>query len=155
MGLSSGGAIRNFTGSTGTNSLSNTVTLNSNARINVDAGTLSMTNATAAIALGNYTLNTGVASNTNFNISGLLTGSGALTKDNDGTITLSGANTGYSGAITVDRGVMNIQNANALGTTDVATTVTSGAALQLQNNITVPEQNIYINGTGVSLNGAI
>jgi autotransporter-associated beta strand protein len=154
-GISNGGVIRNFTGSTGTNSLSNTITLNSNARINVDAGTLSMTNATAAIAFGTYSLSAGVTSNTNFNISGLLTGSGELTKDNDGTITLSGANIGYSGAITVAKGVMNIQNSSALGTTDVATTVTSGAALQLQNNIIVPEQNIYINGTGVTSDGAI
>ena len=154
-GISNGGVIRNFTGSSGTNSLSNTITLSSNARINVDAGTLSMTNATAAIAFGTYSLSAGVASNTNFNISGLLTGSGAFTKDNDGTIILSGANVGYSGAITVAKGVMNIQNSDALGTAAVATSVTSGAALQLQNNITVPEQNIYINGTGVTSDGAI
>ena len=112
-GISSGGAIRNFTGSGGTNILSNTITLNSNARINVDASTLTMNNATAAIALGGYTLNTGVNTATNFNISGLLTGSGAFTKDSLGTITLSGTNTGYTGPITVAKGVMNIQNADA------------------------------------------
>ena len=154
-GISSGGAIRNFTGSGGTNILSNTITLNSNARINVDASTLTMNNATAAIALGGYTLNTGVNTATNFNISGLLTGSGAFTKDSLGTITLSGTNTGYTGPITVAKGVMNIQNASALGSTDVSTTVVAGAALQLQNNITVAEQNIYINGTGVASDGAI
>jgi len=156
-GASNRGVIRNFTGSTGVNALTNTITLNSNARINVDAGTLSLTGTLngTSIAFGTYSLSAGVNTATSMGISGVLTGTGNLTKDSLGTLILSGSNTGYSGAITVYNGVMNIQNANALGTTDVATNVLSSAALQIQNNITVPEATINITGTGINSDGAI
>jgi autotransporter-associated beta strand protein len=156
-GVSNRGVIRNFTGSTGVNALTNTITLNSSARINVDAGTLSLTGTTngISIAFGTYSLSAGVNTATSMAISGVLTGTGNLTKDSLGTLILNGSNTGYAGAITVYNGVMNIQNGNALGTTDVATTVLNNAALQMQGGITVAEADINIIGTGISSDGVL
>jgi hypothetical protein len=50
--------------------------------------------------------------------------------------------------------VLSITHNNALGTTAGATTVASGAALHVSNDITVAEA-ITISGTGISNNGAI
>jgi len=67
---------------------------------------------------------------------------------------LSGANT-YTGATTVTGGVLNIQNATALGTTDNGTSVSAGYALQIQNNITVGAESLALNGTGIATDGAL
>ena len=67
---------------------------------------------------------------------------------------LSGANS-YSGATTLDTGVLNIQNATALGSTANGTSVTAGAALQIQNNITVGAEALALNGTGIATDGAL
>ncbi|NCW75049.1 MAG: hypothetical protein EBW06_10915, partial [Gammaproteobacteria bacterium] len=86
-------------------------------------------------------------------ISGVISGAGNLTKAGAGTLTLSGTNT-YTGATNINVGVLSITNNAALGTTAGITTVASGAALHLSNNITVAEA-ITISGTGISSNGAI
>ena len=67
---------------------------------------------------------------------------------------LSGANT-YTGATTLTGGVLNIQNATALGTTDNGTSVSAGYALQIQNNITVGAESLALNGTGIATDGAL
>lgn len=69
------------------------------------------------------------------------------------TLTLSGANS-YDGATTISTGVINIQNATALGTTTAGTTVATGAALEIQNNITVGAEALNLSGTGIGSNGA-
>ncbi len=71
-----------------------------------------------------------------------------------GTLTLSGTNT-YDGATTISTGAINIQNASALGSTAAGTTVASGAALELQNNIAVGAETLSLAGTGLSNNGAL
>ncbi len=71
-----------------------------------------------------------------------------------GTLTLSGANS-YDGVTTISTGAVNIQNATALGTTTSGTTVASGAALEIQNNIAVGAEALSLAGTGVSNNGAL
>jgi autotransporter-associated beta strand protein len=71
-----------------------------------------------------------------------------------GTLTLSGANS-YDGTTTISTGVLNIQNATALGTTTSGTTVASGAALEIQNNIAVGAETLSLAGTGISSNGAL
>ena len=156
-GISNRGVIRNFTGSSGVNALTSTITLNSNARINVDAGTLSLTGTSNGTSLvyGTYALNAGVNTSTSMIVSGLMSGTGNLTKDSLGTLILSGSNTDFAGAIRVHNGVMNIQNSNALGTTDVETTVLTNGAIQLQGGITVAEANINLAGTGINNDGAL
>ena len=81
-------------------------------------------------------------------------GSGGIAKSGAGTLTLTAANT-YSGSTSVTAGVLNIQNATALGGTAAGTTVSSGAALQLQGGITVSGESLSIAGTGVTSDGAL
>jgi fibronectin-binding autotransporter adhesin len=97
----------------------------------------------------------GNATNTTF--SGVLTdsgGYGTVVKQGTGTLTLSGANT-YTGPTTINAGALNLQNSSALGTSTYGNTVASGAALQLQNNITVTEGAFAIAGSGVGSTGVI
>ena len=78
----------------------------------------------------------------------------SLTKTGTSPLILYGSNT-YKGATTISNGVLNIRNANALGTTAGATTVSSGAALQIQNNITTAAEGLTLDGTGVAADGAL
>ena len=107
-------------------------------------------------AVGALTITAG-GDNTSTLFSGVLqNGSGtvAFTKAGTGTLTLSGANT-YSGATVINAGVLNIQHASALGTTASGTTVSSGAALQIQGNITVGSEALTLNGGGIASDGAL
>jgi autotransporter-associated beta strand protein len=148
-GVSATGALRNISGN---NNYAGLVTLASAARINSDSGTLSLSN-TGTITGAGFGLSVGGAGNTTI-ASSIGTDTGTLTKDGAGTLTLSGANT-HSGDTSVSAGVVNIQNVNALGTTDAGTTVSSGAALQIQGNITTAAEALTLNGTGVSTDGAL
>lgn len=87
----------------------------------------------------------------NINITGSISGSGGITKTGDGTLFISGAtdNT-YSGITTISQGVVVAQKDTALGSVVAGTNVTSGAALHLQGNITVPEP-IVLNGNGLGI----
>jgi len=87
-------------------------------------------------------------------IKGTITGAGSLTASGTGGVTLSGANT-YTGATTVNAGILNIQNNTALGTSAGGTTIASGAALQAQGGITVTGEALTLNGTGVANDGAL
>ena len=102
------------------------------------------------------TLNAG-GDNSSTTFSGIIqdtgTGALALTKSGTGTLTLSGANS-YDGATSITAGALNIQNNTALGSTVGSTTVSSGAALELQGGIAVGEAISFTN-TGVGGNGAI
>jgi autotransporter-associated beta strand protein len=72
-----------------------------------------------------------------------------INKAGGGTWILSGANS-YTGATAVIGGILNIQNSTALGTIAGGTTVSSGATLQLQNNITVGAEALTVSGTGAT-----
>ena len=136
-------------------------------------------NAGGELALGNYsdtvglvTLNGGTASSAVISggsgiltassyslVSGSVTanlaGSGTLSKTSAQTVALTGSNS-FTGDMTISQGVLNIQNNNALGTTSGSTAIaSSGAALELQNNITVTGETIVYSGVGVSSQGAI
>lgn len=107
-------------------------------------------------AAGALTLTAG-GDNTSTSFSGVLqNGSGAISfaKAGTGTLTLSGTNT-YNGTTLISAGVLDIENSAALGTTAGGTTVSSGASLQLQLNITVGAEPLALNGSGISSDGAL
>ena len=85
-------------------------------------------------------------------ITGALTNSisgGSLVKNGPGTLTLANANT-YSGTTTVNAGVLNIQNASALGATTAGTIVSNNAELQIQGGLTTAAEPLTLNGTGTN-----
>lgn len=151
-GVSSGGALRNISGD---NAFAGAVTVaGSDVRINSDAGTL-----TLDVAAGNSI--TGTSTNLTFGGSGNVTvidaidiGSGGITKDGTGTLTLAGNNS-YSGSTTISSGTVNIQNNNALGNTTGGTIVASGATLAIQGGITTAAESLTLSGNGVSSGGAL
>jgi autotransporter-associated beta strand protein len=83
-------------------------------------------------------------------LSGIISGAGGLTanKSGSGTLILTNANT-YTGATTIKAGIAVVQNNTALGSTIAATTVSSGATLQLQGGLTIAER-ITLNGVGAA-----
>ena len=148
-GVASNGAVRNISGA---NTWGGTVTLTGASEIQSDAGTLVLSAANAVTAANQDLTVDGLGSTS---ISGTITtGTGVLTKSNTGTLTLSGANT-FTGAAAINAGVVNIQNATALGTAAGGVTVATGAALELQGGITVGAEALSLTGTGVGSNGAV
>jgi fibronectin-binding autotransporter adhesin len=132
-GASSGnGAIENVSGN---NTVSGTVALAGNSRIQSDSGTVTLSNT---VGMGANTLNVG--GNGNTSITGIISGSGGLTKDGSGTLTVSAANT-FTGATAVSAGTLTAGAANVLSTSS-GVTVSSGATLNLNNfNQTVANLN--------------
>jgi autotransporter-associated beta strand protein len=106
---------------------------------------------------GNHTVSNAFATSSssaklNFNtngyspeISGMISGSGPVTKSGTGTLTLSGNNT-YTGATTVNVGTLKVTTNNALGTTAGPTTVASGATLDFANINYATTEAITVNG---------
>jgi fibronectin-binding autotransporter adhesin len=127
-----GGGTLNYTGASGS-SVSTT-----NTNMSLAAGTTSTLNN----ANGTVTISANIA------------GSGNLNKSGAGTVVLSSNSSSYSGAISVNEGVLNIRANNALGTTAGGTSVASGAVLQVQGGITVSDD-LNLSGGGVSTTGAL
>jgi autotransporter-associated beta strand protein len=101
-----------------------------------------------------FTVNTGGVLTVSGQISGT-TGS-SLTKEGTGTLFLVSDNSGFTGKVKLDNnsGIVNIQNANALGT-GPNTTVGTNSQLQVQgvaNPITEP---LLLNGPGINNTGAL
>jgi autotransporter-associated beta strand protein len=130
------------------------------------SNTISQASANAQTIANNFTAssNSTVTLNLNGGGTGLVTLSGAINsgagnrdyaiaKSGTSTFTLSGANT-YGGATTISAGVLDIRNASALGSTTSGTSVTSGAALQIQGGIAVGNETLTLNGSGISGGGA-
>jgi autotransporter-associated beta strand protein/parallel beta-helix repeat protein len=83
-------------------------------------------------------------------LSGVISGAGGLTanQNGSGTLILTNANT-YTGATAIKAGIAVVQNNTALGSTVGATTVSSGATLQFQGGLTIAER-ITLNGVGAA-----
>ena len=88
-------------------------------------------------------------------LSGNIIGTGNLIYNGPGILSLTGTNNTYSGTTSITAGALNIRHASALGTTANGTTVSSGAALELQGGIAVGAEPLTLNGTGVSSGGAL
>lgn len=141
-----------------------TVVANSNTSLGNISGALTLNAGTLEISTGYSTARTttlGDAASTiqvdsaqTLTVTSAIGGSGTLNKTGTGTMVLSGSNT-YSGATSVTSGVLNLQNASALGTTANGTTISAGAALQLQGVIAVGAEALTLNGSGVASDGAL
>jgi autotransporter-associated beta strand protein len=128
-GPSGGGSLRNVQGN---NSDSGAISLGSNSQINTVGGTLTL--------------------------SGPIQNTWNLTKAGTGTLVLAGSSgTQFPLLLTVAGGVLNLQNAAALGPGNLGVTlaVNSGASVQLQNGIALPNVLVSLNGAGTSGNGAL
>ncbi len=111
-GISNGGALRNISED---NSWAGNITINSTTRINSDAGTLTLDVASGnAITGSNDSLQFGGAGNVTINDT-IATGTGTLTKDGAGTLTLNASNT-YTGLTTVTAGTLVEGVNNAINT---------------------------------------
>jgi autotransporter-associated beta strand protein len=109
-----------------------------NSAVTVAAGaTLDLNNMSATIGslagAGHVTLGSGTLTaggdNTSTTFSGVISGTGGLTKAGTGTLCLAGANT-YSGDTDIIAGTLKLQNAAALGNTAMVN-ISSGATLDL------------------------
>ena len=83
---------------------------------------------------------------------GAFSGSGALTKSGNGILGLNHDNSGFTGAVTITGGDLEIDDGHALGTG--AVTVQSGSRLSFQVAVTVANA-VTINGDGILGMGAI
>ncbi len=84
---------------------------------------------------------------------GALVGSMNLVKQGSGSVAVNAANT-FVGGVTVQAGTLTAGNASALGTTNGATTVQSGATLDV-NGFNLGLEPIIIGGSGVGAQGAL
>ena len=95
-----------------------------------------------------------VAGSMTATVSSSIGGSYGINMTGYGRLVLAGNNT-YSGLTTVRGGsVLNIQHANALGSTSSGTSVESYAALEIQGGITTAAEPLTLNGPGVNWSGA-
>ncbi len=140
--------------------------------LNVGSGGISGTNTNTQFNLGNATLASSAAFNSNINInltgysgssinttagdiglSGSLTGSGNLSKTGSGLLTLSGTNN-YSGTTAVTGGTLQLGNGGASGTlaTSSAISVGTGATFSV-NQSDLVTQGVDFSGVGISGDG--
>ncbi len=83
-----------------------------------------------AINLGAYTLTSSTGNTTTF--SGVISGTGGLTKGGSGTLTLTGANT-FTGALTISGGGVTLNESSGAALADTASVTLSGGTLTLSS----------------------
>lgn len=136
-----------------------------NGSLNITTGTLQLTsfNLTSGDLQGSGTISSSSGAptftvgslNTSTTFSGVIgTGAIALTKNGTGTLTLSGSNT-YTGLTTVSAGTLKLGSPSALGTTAGATSVSSGAVLDLNGTNYSSAEGLTLAGTGISSGGCL
>ncbi len=134
-----------------------TLTINSNLALGAaQSWTLSRAlTVNGNLNLGSYALTVGTYSASTATINGAISGSGALTKTQNGTLILAGGNASYTGSTTVSTGELQVLSSTAAGAkTGLGTgavTVNSGATLRLKTGSTGNAQS-YANA--INLNNA-
>ncbi len=120
----------------------------------VDDGTLTA-GASGAGALTLHELNSSATLTVNAIVANNAGGGAvSISKTGTGRVVLAGTNT-YTGTTTINAGALEIQNSSSLGGTAGATTVFTGAALELSGGISVGAEALTINGTGIASAGAL
>lgn len=112
--------------------------------------TVQSSNSASSITLGSGTLTVAPGDSSEF--AGAISGSGNVVMDGSGTWILSG-NSSYTGTTTVESGVLNVRHSNALGATSGGTVVSSGARLELQDNISIGAEALTLAGTLRNVSG--
>lgn len=112
------------------NTLSGTIAVNSNSRIDVDGGTT-------------------------LTLSGNVTGSGNIEKTDSGTLVLSGNNS-FSGNLSFPAGTLRLESDNALGAAAGAVNLSGGATMEVQGGVNVGAKpvNLADSHSIVNLGGA-
>ncbi|MBL8828887.1 MAG: autotransporter-associated beta strand repeat-containing protein, partial [Planctomycetaceae bacterium] len=125
-----------------------TLTSNQGAKL-VNVGGNNTINTTALnFSAGNALIQTELGSG--LTITSNIQGTGTVRKELSGTLTLNpAANSGYSGSLTVNQGVVRAQTSGAFGSTAGGVVVNTGAALELENNLTIGNEALSIAGGGV------
>ncbi len=143
----------NSTSGTAASTLGALQTVTAGSAISVTSFANATNTISANLALGaNQTWN--VASGKTLVVSGQVAGGFGLTKDDTGTLTLSGANT-FTGGTTISTGTVKVGNATGLSVNSSAVSVTSGAVLDI-NGITMTGTNaLTLNGSGIGGTGAL
>lgn len=153
MGGGGAGSTAAITTGTGTLTLNHDVTFD--ATNNPNGATIS---GSLALASGTHLFTIGDSTNAAADLTvsaNIADGSGPaeIDKYGTGTLVLSGNNS-YSSLTTVQQGILNIQSNTALGSTSSGSTVSAGATLQLNGNLTVGDS-LILAGTGYGGSGAL
>lgn len=135
----------------------NNTILNANTTFN----TATATNGalTSTINLNTNTLTNAPVTATTLTLSGVISGTGAITQNGAGTTLLSGLNT-YTGVTTITSGTLRLGATGTspnspLGTIAASTSVSSGGALDLNGFTLATAEGLTLNGTGISSVGAL
>ncbi len=150
-GTSANGALRVSAGAGAT--WTGSITLGSAASISLDGGTALNLNNT--IATAGQTLTLAGDGGSQGTVSGLISGTGALTKSGTGAWLLASSNN-FTGAVTVNGGTLRAANNNAFGsgTVNVACTTRAGG-LEVDGGIALPASLTFLlSNDGVAANGA-
>jgi len=141
------GAIENFSGN---NTLSGVLTLAAATRVQSTDGTLTLANT---VANSGQTLTLGGPSDTA--VTGVITGSGGVTKDGAGTLTYSGgsANT-YTGTTTVSAGTLNLSKTAAVNSVAGNLAVSAGTVNQTTSGQLATTSGVILTGGTYNLEGA-
>ncbi len=139
-------------------SLQESITLNGGT-LKASTGTSSL-NASSSVILGTGGGAVDVAAGASLSIAGAVSGTTSLTKQGQGTLTLSGTSSSNTGNVDITAGTLKMGNFRALGTgTTGVVTVRSDAVLDLNGNGNLNTQVITkplnIAGTGISAGGAL
>lgn len=120
--------------------------------VNLTGGSLllanSVANTFASLTLDGGTLTLNHPFNLTFGTA-ITGGGGTLAKDKNNQVTLSANNSGFSGAVAVNAGILRAGVANSLGNESGGTTVAAGATLDV-NAINLGNEPVTVSGAGVN-----